>query len=195
MSNHLIALVLTVAACGGSKQPDPQTAPAPRCACSPRSEIRCAARGLDGPRVADQDPVIAEPLLERCTLGLRHLLARQQRRGVTRDRHDSDRTVAFDRAVLHGHHDVATGVLGLPGHDELDLTAWLGELGSVGAEVRQDLAHAGLVGVDDQARGHLHGQGMSPLLHQRRGQLDGARDQVGDLVRGAVELDLSLRDA
>ncbi len=45
MSKHLIAFVLTVAACGGSKQPDPQTAPAPPAPTSAMAPEECTAKG------------------------------------------------------------------------------------------------------------------------------------------------------
>ncbi len=47
MSNHLIAFVLTIAACGGSKQPAPQQTPPPAPAepAAAMSPEECTAKG------------------------------------------------------------------------------------------------------------------------------------------------------
>lgn len=48
MSNHLIAFVLTIAACGGSKQPPAQTAPVPASPGEPAAAItpdECTEKG------------------------------------------------------------------------------------------------------------------------------------------------------
>ena len=62
-----------------------------------------------------------------------------------------------------------------------DAAARLGVLRRVREEIRHDLGQADAIGVDDETRRDVDGELVTALGEDRRGHLDGARNDICDL--------------
>lgn len=93
--------------------------------------------------------------------------------------------------VAHDHDDLVIDAFA----EQRDPALAVGVLGRVGEEIRDHLTQARLVAVDEQVGLELDLEQVPALLEDRATGLDRLRDDVGELDRPAVELDLALRDA